>query len=293
MNLTKDKNIEILKKPNWIRVKLISNIDNFNKTKNILRANNLVTVCEEASCPNIGECFGRGVATFMIMGSICTRRCKFCNISHGRPDPLDIEEPKKIAYTINKLKLNYVVITSVNRDDLHDGGSSHFVSCIKHIRKLSTKIKIEILIPDFRNQINHVLKIFKQALPDVLNHNIETVPRLYKKVRPGSDYKHSLNLLKNFKKLYPNILTKSGIMVGLGENDEEILTVIHDMRNHNIDILTIGQYLMPSRLHLPVHRYLHPKFFEKFKKIAYKLGFKNVLVGSMIRSSYMADKHFF
>lgn len=280
---------EKLKKPDWIRVKASSSSTNFYQTKNILRANNLVTVCEEASCPNIGECFGKGIATFMIMGDKCTRRCPFCDVSHGRPDLLDPNEPENLAKTILALKLNYVVITSVNRDDLRDGGATHFVACIQHIRKLLPKVRIEILTPDFRGRIDRALEIFKVSAPDIVNHNLETVPRLYKEVRPGSDYKYSLNLLKYFKKLYPNVPTKSGIMVGLGETDEEVLQVMRDMRTYNVDMLTIGQYLMPSNDHLPVRRYVHPSIFKMYEQAAYKMGFAHAAVSAMVRSSYHAD----
>jgi lipoyl synthase len=237
---------EVLKKPDWIRVKAGSPSTRFYEIKDILRANKLVTVCEEASCPNIGECFGKGTATFMIMGDKCTRRCPFCDVGHGRPDPLDVNEPQNLAQTIAALKLNYVVITSVDRDDLRDGGSQHFVDCIRRTRELSPHTQIEILVPDFRGRDDRALEILKAAPPDVMNHNMETVPRLYKEARPGSDYAFSLNLLKKFKQLFPNVPTKSGLMVGLGETDEEILAVMQDMREHQIDMLTIGQYLAPS-----------------------------------------------
>jgi lipoyl synthase len=240
---------EVLKKPDWIRVKAGSPSTRFYEIKDILRANKLVTVCEEASCPNIGECFGKGTATFMIMGDKCTRRCPFCDVGHGRPDPLDVNEPENLAQTIAALKLNYVVITSVDRDDLRDGGSQHFVDCIRRTRELSPRTQIEILVPDFRGRDDRALEILKAAPPDVMNHNMETVPRLYKEARPGSDYAFSLNLLKKFKQLFPNVPTKSGLMVGLGETDEEILAVMQDMREHQIDMLTIGQYLAPSQPH--------------------------------------------
>jgi len=237
---------EILKKPDWIRVKAGSPTTRFYEIKDILRKNNLVTVCEEASCPNIGECFGKGTATFMIMGDKCTRRCPFCDVGHGRPDPLDVNEPTNLARTIADLKLSYVVITSVDRDDLRDGGAGHFVDCIRETRALSPQTQIEVLVPDFRGRDDRALDILKAAPPDVMNHNLETVPRLYKEVRPGSDYQFSLQLLKKFKALFPHVPTKSGLMVGLGETDEEILQVMHDMREHNIEMLTLGQYLAPS-----------------------------------------------
>jgi len=247
-------------------------------------------VCEEASCPNIGECFGKGTATFMIMGDKCTRRCPFCDVGHGRPDPLDKDEPLNLAKTIAALKLKYVVITSVDRDDLRDGGSGHFVECIQNIRELSPTTQIEILVPDFRGRDDRALEILKAAPPDVMNHNLETAPRLYKEARPGSDYQFSLNLLKKFKALHPKVPTKSGIMVGLGETDEEILQVMRDMREHNIDMLTIGQYLSPSNSHLPVRRYVHPDTFKMFEEEAYKMGFSHAAVGAMVRSSYHADQ---
>ncbi|USX14467.1 lipoyl synthase [Oxalobacteraceae bacterium OTU3CAMAD1] len=282
--------VERLKKPEWIRVKAASASTRFYEIKDILRENKLVTVCEEASCPNIGECFGKGTATFMIMGDKCTRRCPFCDVGHGRPDPLDKEEPGNLSRTIAELRLSYVVITSVDRDDLRDGGAGHFVECIQNTRALSPKTQIEVLVPDFRGRLQKALDIFKDGLPDVMNHNLETVPRLYKEARPGSDYMHSLQLLKEFKELYPEVKTKSGIMVGLGETDEEILQVMRDMREHNIDMLTIGQYLAPSNSHLPVRRYVHPDVFKMFEAEAYKMGFKHAAVGAMVRSSYHADE---
>ncbi len=281
---------EILKKPEWIRVKAGSPTTRFYEIKDILRKNKLVTVCEEASCPNIGECFGKGTATFMIMGDKCTRRCPFCDVGHGRPDPLDPNEPQNLANTIAALKLNYVVITSVDRDDLRDGGSQHFVDCIRKTRELSPATQIEILVPDFRGRDDRALEILKAAPPDVMNHNMETVPRLYKEARPGSDYQFSLNLLKKFKALFPDVPTKSGLMVGLGETDEEILEVMRDMRAHNIDMLTIGQYLAPSMSHLTVKRYVHPDTFKMFEAKAYEMGFRHAAVGAMVRSSYHADQ---
>ena len=281
---------EVLKKPDWIRVKAGSPSTRFYEIKDILRANKLVTVCEEASCPNIGECFGKGTATFMIMGDKCTRRCPFCDVGHGRPDPLDVNEPQNLAQTLAALKLNYVVITSVDRDDLRDGGSQHFVDCIRRTRELSPHTQIEILVPDFRGRDDRALEILKAAPPDVMNHNMETVPRLYKEARPGSDYAFSLNLLKKFKQLFPNVPTKSGLMVGLGETDEEILAVMQDMREHQIDMLTIGQYLAPSSSHIPVRRYVHPDTFKMFEEKAYAMGFKHAAVGAMVRSSYHADQ---
>ena len=285
---------QVLKKPDWIRVKAASNNSRFAEIKKILRENELVTVCEEASCPNIGECFGSGTATFMIMGDKCTRRCPFCDVGHGRPDPLDTNEPHNLARTIAALKLNYVVITSVDRDDLRDGGAQHFVDCISQSRSLSPKTRIEVLVPDFRGRLEKALDVFSantaMGLPDVMNHNLETVPRLYKQARPGADYAHSLLLLSEFKVRFPAIATKSGLMVGLGETDEEILEVMRDMRAHNIDMLTIGQYLAPSGHHLPVQRYVHPDVFKEFEREAYAMGFTHAAVGAMVRSSYHADQ---
>jgi lipoic acid synthetase len=282
--------IETLKKPDWIRVKAGSPSTRFYEIKEILREHKLHTVCEEASCPNIGECFGKGTATFMIMGDKCTRRCPFCDVGHGRPDPLDTEEPLNLAKTIAALRLSYVVITSVDRDDLRDGGAAHFVECIEKTRELSPSTKIEILVPDFRGRLDRALGILNAAPPDVMNHNLETVPRLYKEARPGSDYHHSLKLLKDFKVLHPDVPTKSGLMLGLGETDEEILEVMKDLRAHNVDMLTIGQYLAPSGHHLPVRRYVHPDQFKVFEEKAYEMGFTHAAVGAMVRSSYHADQ---
>lgn len=285
---------ETLRKPDWIRVRAGSPTTRFYEIKEILRTNKLVTVCEEASCPNIGECFGKGTATFMIMGDKCTRRCPFCDVGHGRPDPLDPDEPQRLARTIADLRLNYVVVTSVDRDDLRDGGAQHFVDCITAIRTVSPRTQIEILVPDFRGRLEKALDIFgsqgKAGLPDVINHNLETVPRLYKEARPGSDYTHSLTLLKDFKKRYPGIPTKSGLMVGLGETDQEILSVMQDMRTYDIEMLTLGQYLAPSNHHLPVRRYVHPDIFKMFEQQAYAMGFSHAAVGAMVRSSYHADE---
>ncbi len=281
---------EVLKKPDWIRVKAGSPSTRFYEIKQILREHKLHTVCEEASCPNIGECFGKGTATFMIMGDKCTRRCPFCDVGHGRPDPLDADEPLNLAKTIAALKLKYVVITSVDRDDLRDGGAAHFVDCIRQTRALSPGTQIEILTPDFRGRADRALDILKAAPPDVMNHNLETVPRLYKEARPGSDYQFSLDLLKRFKDFAPGVPTKSGLMVGLGETDEEILAVMRDMRVHGIDMLTIGQYLAPSGHHLPVRRYVHPDTFRMFEHEARRMGFSHAAVGAMVRSSYHADQ---
>jgi lipoic acid synthetase len=281
---------EILKKPEWIRVKAGSPTTRFYEIKQILRESHLNTVCEEASCPNIGECFGKGTATFMIMGDKCTRRCPFCDVGHGRPDPLDSSEPENLARAIARLKLKYVVITSVDRDDLRDGGAGHFVECIRRTRELSPGTTIEVLVPDFRGRDDRALEILKAAPPDVMNHNLETIARLYREARPGSDYAFSLNLLKKFKALHPGVPTKSGLMVGLGETDEEILQVMRDMREHGIEMLTIGQYLAPSTSHLPVRRYVHPDTFKMFEAKAREMGFSHAAVGAMVRSSYHADQ---
>jgi lipoic acid synthetase len=281
---------ETLRKPAWIRVKAGSASTRFYEIKKILREHRLHTVCEEASCPNIGECFGNGTATFMIMGDKCTRRCPFCDVGHGRPDPLEADEPENLAKTIAALKLRYVVITSVDRDDLRDGGAGHFVACIRRTRERSPATKIEILTPDFRGRMDRALEILKTEKPDVMNHNLETAPRLYKEARPGADYAWSLNLLKRFKEFAPDVPTKSGLMVGLGETDDEILDVMRDMRAHGIDMLTIGQYLAPSSHHLPVRRYVHPDTFRMFEAEAAKMGFTHAAVGAMVRSSYHADQ---
>ena len=281
---------EKLKKPDWIRVRAASDNSRFTEIKQILRENRLHTVCEEASCPNIGECFGKGTATFMIMGDKCTRRCPFCDVGHGRPDPLDTEEPLHLAQTIAALKLSYVVITSVDRDDLRDGGAKHFVDCIHAVREHSPQTRIEVLVPDFRGRLDRALEILDGGPPDVMNHNLETVPRLYKQARPGSDYAHSLLLLRQFKSRHPKVPTKSGLMVGLGETDDEIIAVMRDLREHQVDMLTIGQYLQPSVHHLPVARYVHPDVFARFEGEAKMLGFMHAAVGPMVRSSYHADQ---
>jgi lipoic acid synthetase len=283
---------EVLKKPDWIRVRAGSpgQAARFYEIKHILREHKLHTVCEEASCPNIGECFGKGTATFMIMGDKCTRRCPFCDVGHGRPDALDADEPANLAKTIAALKLKYVVITSVDRDDLRDGGAAHFVECIRQTRALSPATQIEILVPDFRGRMDRALDILRAAPPDVMNHNLETIPRLYREARPGSDYQFSLTLLQRFKAEVPGVPTKSGLMVGLGETDDEILATMRDMRAHDIDMLTIGQYLAPSGHHLPVRRYVHPDTFRMFEREAAALGFSHAAVGAMVRSSYHADQ---
>ncbi|MFZ9645783.1 MAG: lipoyl synthase, partial [Fluviibacter sp.] len=279
---------EALKKPDWIRVKAGNDAGRFGEIKKMLRDQKLHTVCEEAACPNIGECFGRGTATFMILGDICTRRCPFCDVGHGKPLPPDVDEPRHLAESVANLKLRYVVITSVDRDDLRDGGAQHFVDVIRAVREASPTTTIEVLVPDFRGRMDVALDIFGQALPDVMNHNLETVPRLYKQARPGADYAHSLNFLKAFKARYPNVPTKSGLMVGLGETDEEIIEELKDMRAHDINLLTIGQYLAPSNHHLPVQRYVHPDTFKRFETEALALGFEGAACGPMVRSSYWA-----
>ncbi len=278
------------RKPEWIRVKAGSPSTRFFEIKSILRQHRLHTVCEEASCPNIGECFGKGTATFMIMGDKCTRRCPFCDVGHGRPDPLDADEPVNLAKTIAALKLAYVVITSVDRDDLKDGGARHFVDCIRATRERSPATRIEVLVPDFRGRLERALEILEKAPPDVMNHNLETVPRLYRESRPGSDYAHSLSLLSEFKRRVPGVPTKSGLMVGLGETDDEIVQVMRDLRVHEVDMLTIGQYLAPSNHHLPVRRYVLPSTFEMFGREAKAMGFTHAAVGPLVRSSYHADQ---
>jgi lipoic acid synthetase len=281
---------ETLRKPDWIRVRAARPDSRFGEIKQILREHDLHTVCEEASCPNIGECFGKGTATFMIMGDKCTRRCPFCDVGHGRPDPLDADEPEKLAKTIAALKLRYVVITSVDRDDLRDGGARHFVDCIRAVRAHSPRTTIEVLVPDFRGRLDVALGILNAAPPDVMNHNLESVPRLYPQVRPGSDYAHSLRLLKEFRAQHPDVPTKSGLMLGLGETDDEILQVMRDLRAHDVQMLTLGQYLQPSGGHLPVLRYVHPDGFAMFEREANAMGFTHAACGPMVRSSYHADQ---
>jgi lipoic acid synthetase len=278
-----------LKKPAWIRVKA-GNSQAFYDIRRRLREHSLVTVCEEASCPNIGECFGKGTATFMILGDLCTRRCPFCDVAHGRPKAPDPNEPLNLARTIADLRLKYVVITSVDRDDLRDGGARHFVDCIRAVRQHSPETRIEILTPDFRGRLDRALDILGVELPDVMNHNLETVPRLYKLARPGADYAHSLKLLRDFKARYSGIVTKSGLMVGLGETDEEILEVMRDLRAHDVDMLTIGQYLQPTPGHLPVLRYVEPARFQEFERQAEAMGFVHAACGPLVRSSYHADQ---
>jgi len=280
---------ERLKKPDWIRVRL-GDSTRFNEVKQALRSHGLHTVCEEASCPNIGECFGKGTATFMILGDLCTRRCPFCDVAHGRPKPPDVEEPVRLADTIAAMRLAYVVITSVDRDDLRDGGAGHFVACIRAVRERSPSTRVEVLVPDFRGRLEPALERLSEAPPDVMNHNLETVPRLYRQARPGSDYAHSLKLLRDFKARHPDVPTKSGLMLGLGETDEEIVQVMRDLRAHEVDMLTVGQYLQPSAHHLPVLRYVEPAQFTRFEAIAKELGFAHAACGPLVRSSYHADQ---
>ena len=279
---------EPLRKPRWIKAKAPTSPEVM-RLKGILRKQKLFTVCEEAQCPNLGECFGHGTATFMIMGGICTRRCPFCDVAHGKPKALDQDEPKHLADTIQAMGLSYVVITSVDRDDLRDGGAGHFAACISAARAASPELKIEILVPDFRGRMETALTELSKALPDVFNHNLETVPRLYKQARPGADYQWSLKLLQQFKAEHPEIPTKSGLMLGLGETDEEIIEVMRDLRAHDCDMLTLGQYLQPSLHHLSVERYVTPETFDELAKVAKQLGFTNVASGPMVRSSYHAD----
>ena len=278
------------RKPEWIRVKAGNDAGRFGEIKRMLREQKLHTVCEEAACPNIGECFGRGTATFMILGDICTRRCPFCDVGHGKPLPPDPAEPARLADSVARLKLRYVVITSVDRDDLRDGGAAHFVDVVQAVRASSPQTIIETLVPDFRGRLDLSIDILGQALPDVLNHNLETVPRLYRQARPGADYAHSLTFMKQFKARYPQVPTKSGLMVGLGEDDEEILAVLADLRAHDVEMLTIGQYLAPSAHHLPVARYVHPDTFKMYEQRALAMGFTAAACGPMVRSSYWADQ---
>lgn len=278
-----------LKKPEWMRIKLSAHSDNIAHIKNTMRKHGLHSVCEEASCPNLAECFNHGTATFMILGDICTRRCPFCDVAHGRPLPPDSEEPIKLAQTIQEMKLRYVVITSVDRDDLKDGGASHFANCTREIRTLSPDIKVETLTPDFRGCIEEAVEVLSENPPDVFNHNLENIPRLYKRIRPGASYDGSLKLLSAFKEKHPEIPTKSGLMVGLGESNEELIQVLKDLRSHGVTMLTLGQYLQPSKYHLPVERYVSPQEFEELKQIALDMGFTHAACGPFVRSSYHAD----
>lgn len=276
------------RKPEWIRAKAPTD-SNVVRLKTLLREQSLHTVCEEAACPNLGECFAKGTATFMIMGDLCTRRCPFCDVAHGRPKPLDEQEPLRLAETIAKMQLRYVVITSVDRDDLKDGGGEHFRQCIQAIRERTPEVKIEILVPDFRGRVETAIQALLQQVPDVFNHNLESVPELYKKVRPGADYQGSLKLLQSFKQQSPETRTKSGLMLGLGEEIAQVKQVLQDLREHDCDMLTLGQYLQPSRYHLPVQRFVHPDEFDELGEYATELGFHNVASGPMVRSSYHAD----
>jgi len=279
---------EMPRKPDWLRVRMGSNAE-VKRIKEKLRHHKLASVCEEASCPNLGECFSHGTATFMIMGDICTRRCPFCDVAHGRPNPLDQDEPRELAEAIADMELRYVVVTSVDRDDLRDGGAQHFADCVRETRARVPSIQMETLVPDFRGRMDIALDILTETPPDVFNHNMETVPRLYKKVRPGSDYQWSLTLLKEFKARNPDVRTKSGLMVGIGETNEEIVEVMRDLRAHDVDMLTIGQYLQPSRSHLKVERFVTPAEFDEFTRLAKEMGFKHAACGPLVRSSYHAD----
>lgn len=280
---------QMLRKPDWIRVRVPASPE-VDRIKKLLRKANLSTVCEEANCPNLGECFSGGTATFMIMGDICTRRCPFCDVGHGKPNPLDADEPKNLAKAIAELRLRYVVITSVDRDDLRDGGAQHFADCIREARIELPELQVEVLVPDFRGRMETALDILQNEPPDVFNHNLETVPRLYRQARPGANYSWSLQLLQRYKELCPDVLTKSGLMVGLGETKDEIFEVMRDMRAHDVDMLTIGQYLQPSRDHLPVLRYVEPAEFDEYSAYAKELGFTHAACGPLVRSSYHADK---
>ncbi|EOD56152.1 lipoyl synthase [Aeromonas molluscorum] len=284
-----DPTEEVLRKPDWMRIKLPPSSQKIEHIKSTLRKNKLHSVCEEASCPNLAECFNHGTATFMIMGAICTRRCPFCDVAHGRPLALDPDEPHKLALTIKEMGLKYVVITSVDRDDLRDGGAQHFADCIKQIREHSPQTRIEILTPDFRGRMEQALDVFRETPPDVFNHNLETAPRMYRVARPGADYKWSLELLRRIKEMHPHVPTKSGVMMGLGETNEEIVQVLKDLREHGVNMLTLGQYLQPSRHHLPVKRYVPPAEFDELKDVAMELGFSHAACGPFVRSSYHAD----
>jgi lipoic acid synthetase len=279
---------ELLRKPDWIRVRIPASPE-ISRIKDILRTRKLASVCEEASCPNLGECFSHGTATFMIMGEICTRRCPFCDVSHGKPNPLDVDEPRQLAEAIQEMRLKYVVVTSVDRDDLKDSGAGHFAECINEMRRLNPNTTVEVLVPDFRGRMDIALEKLAASPPDVFNHNLETVPRLYKKARPGADYRWSLDLLKRYKAIKPEVRTKSGLMLGLGEDIEEVKVVMADMREHDIDMLTLGQYLQPSRDHLKVERFVHPDEFAMLKSFGDELGFSQVASGPLVRSSYRAD----
>jgi lipoic acid synthetase len=280
---------EIQRKPDWMRIR-ISSSPKVQEIKDILRKNKLATVCEEAACPNLSECFSHGTATFMIMGEICTRRCPFCDVGHGKPNPLDPEEPKGLAQAIHEMQLRYVVITSVDRDDLRDGGAQHFADCIRESKQLSPNLKVEVLVPDFRGRMEPALEILTATPPDVFNHNMETIPRLYREARPGANYKWSLKLLQEYKWLNPTVPTKSGLMVGLGESKDELLRTLDDLREHDVDMITVGQYLQPSKNHLPVDRFVHPDEFDEYAEYGQSIGFTQVASGPLVRSSYHADK---
>lgn len=280
---------EIQRKPDWMRIR-ISSSPKVQEIKDILRKNKLATVCEEAACPNLSECFSHGTATFMIMGEICTRRCPFCDVGHGKPNPLDPEEPKGLAQAIHEMQLRYVVITSVDRDDLRDGGAQHFADCIRESKQLSPNLKVEVLVPDFRGRMEPALEILTATPPDVFNHNMETIPRLYREARPGANYKWSLKLLQEYKWLNPTVPTKSGLMVGLGESKDELLRTLDDLREHDVDMITVGQYLQPSKNHLPVDRFVHPDEFDEYAEYGKSIGFTQVASGPLVRSSYHADK---
>ncbi len=281
--------VDVQRKPEWMRIRLSSS-PKVQTIKNILRKHKMATVCEEAACPNLHECFSNGTATFMIMGEICTRRCPFCDVGHGKPNPLDTEEPKNLALAIHEMALNYVVITSVDRDDLRDGGAQHFADCIREAKLLSPDLQVEVLVPDFRGRMAPALEVLTATPPDVFNHNMETVPRLYREARPGANYEWSLKLLKDYKALNPHVPTKSGLMVGLGETKEELLRTLDDLRAHDVDMLTVGQYLQPSANHLPVDRFVHPDEFAEYTAYAESIGFKQAACGPLVRSSYHADK---
>lgn len=288
-NVAEEAPKEVLRKPEWMKIKLPADSQRIRDIKAAMRKNNLHSVCEEASCPNLAECFSHGTATFMILGAICTRRCPFCDVAHGRPLPPNAEEPTQLAQTIADMKLRYVVVTSVDRDDLRDGGAQHFADCTREIRAKNPDIKIETLVPDFRGRMDRALEVLRDNPPDVFNHNLETAPRLYRKARPGANYQWSLDLLKKFKEMHPEVPTKSGLMMGLGETKEEIVEVLKDLRAHGVTMLTLGQYLAPSRHHLPVERYVPPSEFEELKEIALELGFTHAACGPFVRSSYHAD----
>ncbi|WP_404419845.1 lipoyl synthase [Marinospirillum sp.] len=277
------------KKPDWLRVRMPISPE-VNRIKETLRRHKLNTVCEEASCPNLGECFHGGTATFMIMGDICTRRCPFCDVAHGRPNALDENEPREMAEAIAEMQLKYVVITSVDRDDLRDGGAGHFAQCIRELRERMSSLEVEVLVPDFRGRMDIAIDILRETPPDVFNHNLETVPQLYKKVRPGADYQWSLDLLKRYKEACPEVLTKSGLMLGVGETDEQVLDVMRDLRAHKVEMLTLGQYMQPSKDHLAIDRWVTPETFDWFAEEGYKMGFKHIASGPLVRSSYHADK---